>query len=183
MKKTIFGFLVAVVAAIAPISSWAIEMKTLSSKVSGFACTVPEAAIVHTDNNETCTFITPDQGFIISAIPVEGGQLSEQMINTVVTALAETVELDFAKSDTIDFKNDSMEGVVYVQEKESTSKAGVGLIGLAEGNRGFFVTVYANNLYLDVFDEVLNSAKYDGTVVEVKAPVKKQATKPKRHRR
>lgn len=185
MKKTILCTLVALVAAIAPASSWAFDTKEVSSKVSGFSCRVPESAAVLFDKDDAVGYYTADQGFVISAIPADGDKLTTELIGTVVTAMADNVGLNFEKADTLEFKNEVMEGVVYVQNKDNGEKVGVGLIGLAEGNQGFFITMLTNGEYSSGFDEMLNSIKYDGTAVEVKPQAKKQpaATKAKRRRK
>lgn len=178
MKKTILCAIVALVTAIVPAVAGAVDMKHVGSKVSGFSCQVPSTATVMSDNKEGVTYFTPDNHFMLSAMPVEGDRLTNDVINTVITALADAADLNFEKCDTVDFKNDTMEGVIYIQTKGNSQKVAVGLVGVKEGNQGYFITTIAQNDCLEAFDAVLNSITYDGSIVETKkAAAKKGATK------
>lgn len=167
MKKTILCTIVALVAAICSVHSSAQELKVLTSNVSGFSCSVPQQTNATQDNEEAVIYMTPDQEFLVTAIPIDGEQATEEVIATILNTMADAADMDLTKAETIDLDSKTISGMVMVQKKEeSNSISAVGLIGTTEGDQGFFITIVMGANYIGCFDTVLHSIHYDGTAVE-----------------
>lgn len=164
MKKAILGVVMALVASLIPATVSAQDMVQYSSN-TGFSCLVPATAS-EVPADGAVAVVTPDQEFTVTAIPVEGDALNEEIITGIMKTMADAAEMDLAKAEPIDLENKTIEGTLYMQVKENGMVAAVGLVGLSEGNQAFFITLVASPNYVKAVDAVLKSMEYNGEAVK-----------------
>lgn len=160
MKKTILCALVAFISLVANAQS------LFTSEVTGFTCITPENAVVIKNDNDAAIIATPDEGFVISAIPFQPSITSEEDVTNSIKTLAESVDIDLETAIDVDLNNNLLEGGIFIQAGDDHSGACVGVMKVKGGDLAYYITISCEAQYEDIMDSLLKSLDFNPDAVE-----------------
>lgn len=163
MKKTILCALVALIAGIVP--AVAQELKVLSSSHNGFSCKVPDNATFMQNDDSAVIITTPDQEFLVSAVPFNVSESSDEDNAQALKLLADNAQVDLDAALAIELENENMTGGVFIQTKDNGSASCVGIMQVTGTELAYYIAVVVSPNYADVCDAVLKSLDFDPDAV------------------
>lgn len=164
MKKSILFALVALIVSAIPAS--AIDVKSVSSNITGFSCVVPEDAAFMKNDYEAVILATADQEFLVSAVPFQPSKLTDEENYTALKALVDNANIDLEQALEVNLTNELMSGGVFMQTMENGAFSCVGIMKVDEGDLAFYVAVILSPNYTSIGDTVLKSLDFDPDAVQ-----------------
>lgn len=164
MKKSILCALVALFVGLIPAAAQ--EIKTVSSNVTGFSCVVPENATFLKNDYEAVIIATPDQEFLVSAVPFQPSKSTDEENAQALKTLADSANMDLDKALEMDLSSETMSGGVFMQTMDNGAVSCVGIMKVDEGDLAFHVAIVISPNYTSIGDAVLKSLEFDADAVE-----------------
>jgi len=164
MKKYILCALVALIAGIMPATAQ--DVTSFSSSVTGFSCIIPQNATVMKNDVEAIVIQTPDQEYVITAIPFQPSQSTDESNAVALKTLAESANIDLETASDVDITNKTMEGGVFFQNLENGAVSVVGAMAVKGADLAFYMAIVFSPNYASLLETTLSNIEFDPDAVK-----------------